>query len=75
MNTIKKKPLSITWHLHTISAFMASISTTLPFPSSPHWAPKTTVTLELYKFFLFAYKNAELEPPFSKVSVVDIFVF
>lgn len=34
-----------TWHLHTMSASCASRSTTFPFPSSPHWAPSTTVTL------------------------------
>ncbi len=34
-----------TWHLHTMSASIAKRSTTFPFPSSPHWAPNTTVTL------------------------------
>ena len=34
-----------TWHRATMSASLASISTTFPFPSSPHWAPKTTATL------------------------------
>lgn len=34
-----------TWHRHTISEFKANRSTTFPFPSSPHCAPKTTVTL------------------------------
>lgn len=34
-----------TWHRATMSASPASMSTTLPFPSSPHWAPKTTVAL------------------------------
>lgn len=34
-----------TWHLHTMSASMASKSTTFPLPSSPHCAPSTTVTL------------------------------
>lgn len=34
-----------TWHLQTISASWASRSTTFPFPSSPHCAPSTTVTL------------------------------
>lgn len=34
-----------TWHRHTISDSVASRSTTLPLPSSPHCAPSTTVTL------------------------------
>lgn len=34
-----------TWHLQTMSASIANRSTTFPFPSSPHWAPSTTVTL------------------------------
>lgn len=37
--------LLLTWHLQTMSASCASRSTTLPLPSSPHWAPSTTVTL------------------------------
>lgn len=34
-----------TWHRHTMSDSVASRSTTLPLPSSPHCAPSTTVTL------------------------------
>lgn len=34
----------LTWQRQTTSNFVASISTTLPLPSSPHWAPSTTVT-------------------------------
>lgn len=37
----------LTWHRHTRSASVANISTTFPFPSSPHWAPNTTVTLAI----------------------------
>lgn len=37
----------LTWHRHTRSASVANISTTFPFPSSPHWAPSTTVTLAI----------------------------
>lgn len=36
---------TFTWHLQTMSASVASKSTTFPFPSSPHCAPSTTVTL------------------------------
>lgn len=36
----------ITWHLQTTSASAASMSTTFPLPSSPHCAPRTTVTLD-----------------------------
>lgn len=35
----------LTWHRQTTSAVVANKSTTLPLPSSPHWAPKITVTL------------------------------
>lgn len=38
------KPGIHTWHRHTMSASDASKSTSFPFPSSPHWAPRTTVT-------------------------------
>lgn len=31
-------------HLAQISASLARISTSFPFPSSPHWDPRTTVT-------------------------------
>lgn len=34
----------ITWQRQTMSASLASMSTTFPLPSSPHWAPRTTVT-------------------------------
>lgn len=47
-NSHKHKTMSgwiPTWHLHTMSASIARRSTTFPFPSSPHWAPNTTVTL------------------------------
>lgn len=37
--------LAPTWHRHTMSDSVASRSTTLPLPSSPHCAPNTTVTL------------------------------
>lgn len=36
---------ALTWNLHTMSAAVASMSTTLPLPSSPHWEPSTTDTL------------------------------
>lgn len=35
-----------TWHLQTTSASIASMSTTFPLPSSPHCAPRTTVTFD-----------------------------
>lgn len=38
--------ISCTWHRQTTSMSSASISTTLPLPSSPHWAPRTTVSLD-----------------------------
>lgn len=47
-DTRRRRPASrapLTWHLQTMSASCASRSTTLPLPSSPHWAPSTTVTL------------------------------
>ena len=31
------------WNLATHVALSANLSTSLPFPSSPHWAPSTTV--------------------------------
>ncbi len=36
---------SHTWQRATMSISPASKSTTFPLPSSPHWAPRTTVTL------------------------------
>lgn len=43
--TITKFTCNLTWHLHTTSALTASMSTTLPLPSSPHCVPNTTVTV------------------------------
>lgn len=39
--------LWLTWHRHTRSTLFASMSTTLPLPSSPHCAPRTTITFDL----------------------------
>lgn len=36
-----------TWHLQTMSASIASMSTTFPLPSSPHCAPRTTVIFDI----------------------------
>ena len=37
------------WNLATQVAFSASLSTSLPLPSSPHWAPKTTVAGMMFR--------------------------
>lgn len=44
VNHYNKTNQPLTWHLHTTSTSVASMSTTLPLPSSPHWAPRITVT-------------------------------
>lgn len=36
-----------TWHLQTTSASIANMSTAFPLPSSPHCAPRTTVTFDM----------------------------
>lgn len=41
---------SLTWQRQTMSTSVASMSTTLPLPSSPHWAPSTTVTFDANRF-------------------------
>lgn len=45
----RKNDFVHTWHRQTTSTFVANISTTFPLPSSPHWAPKTTVTYKIQK--------------------------
>lgn len=55
----------LTWQRHTTSTSVAIISTTFPLPSSPHCAPRTTVTLEL--------NLDSLVPPFTN-ACDDIFL-
>lgn len=42
---LKRESVLNTWQRQTMSDCVANISTTLPLPSSPHWAPKTTHAL------------------------------
>ena len=53
----------LTWHLATTSACSANKSTNLPFPSSPHWDPRTTLTfmaIWVVKFSKEGYKIRKL---------------
>lgn len=53
----------LTWHRHTTSTSVASISTTLPFPSSPHWAPTDKKSANFIYIFI---QSIELNKSSSK---------
>lgn len=46
-----------------MSEFTARRSTTFPFPSSPHWAPRTTVTL----FSILDFLHGHVVMPLSSI--------